>query len=173
MKTVAIEMEDKINELLDCLDRDIEHIQESLLNLDRLRSFVIKRDDDGLGRLLENIQAGADAYKEHEAERQSIRTALANSFGCNVGDVTLSRLELSVTDAKRARIVQSKTKLRSLTERFRKEYSSTAKLLSECARFNNLLLRSILDLGNKGMVCYGAKGTTKTQSDSAFVNVKF
>lgn len=173
MKTVAIEIEDKIKELLDCLDKDIEHIQESLSNLDRLRGFVIKRDDDGLGRLLENIQAGADAYKENEAQRQSIRTELANTFGCNVRDMTLSKLEQSVTDVKRARIAQSKTKLRSLTEKFRKEYSSTAKLLSECARFNNLLLRSILNLGKTGMVCYGAKGTTKTQSDSAFVNVKF
>jgi len=173
MKTDVIEIEDKVNELLVCLDKDIEHIQKSLSNLDELRSLVIKRDDAALGRLLENIQAGSDTYREHESKRQSIRTELAKSFGCNVRDMTLSKLELSITEAKRARIIQSKAKLRALIEKFRKEYSSTAILLSECARFNNLLLKSILDLGNTGMVYYKANGTTKTQNESAFVNMKF
>ena len=172
MKTAVIEIEDRIDELLVCLDKDIEHIQKSLIDLDRLRSLVIKRDDAALSRLLEEIQSESETYKEQESKRQSIRTELAKFFGCAPGEMTLSRLELSVTDQKKSLITQRKATLRELIEKLRKEYFGTAKLLSECARFNNMLLRSIFDLGNPGMVYYNANGTTKKQNESAFVNMK-
>lgn len=172
MRTSAIEIEDKIDELIVCLDKDIEHIQKNLIDLDQLRSLVIKRDDAALSRLLEEIQSESETYKEHESKRQSIRMELAKSFGCAAGEMTLSRLELSVAEQKKSLIIQRKAKLRALIEKLRKEYLSTAKLLSECARFNNMLLRSIFDLGNAGMVYYSANGTTKTQNESAFVNMK-
>jgi len=44
-------------------------------------------------------------------------------------------------------------------------------LLSECARFNNLLLKSIFDLGKTGAVYYNSNGATKQQTDMAFVNL--
>ncbi len=172
MKTGAIEIEDKIDELLVCLDKDIEHIQNNLIDLDRLRTLVIKRDDAALSRLLEEIQSESEIYKEQESKRQSIRTELAKSLGCMAGEMTLSRLELFVTEQKKSLIIQKKAKLKALIEKLRKEYLSTARLLSECARFNNMLLRSIFDLGNVGMVYYNANGTTKTQNESAFVNMK-
>jgi len=45
MKSTATEIEAKVDELLSCLDKDSQHIQESLSQLNRLRSLVIKRDD--------------------------------------------------------------------------------------------------------------------------------
>ena len=173
MKTVPVEIEDKVDELLVCLEKDIEHMKKSLLNLDELRSMVIKRDDAALGRLLESIQVEAEGYREHESRRQSIRSELATFIGCDVKDVTLSKLEVSVPEEKKARITQCKEKLRVLTQRLRKEYSSTAILLSECNRFTNMLLQSIFNLGNTGAVYYNANGTTRQQSDTAFVNLQF
>lgn len=172
MKTAAIEIEDRVDELLVCLDEDIEHIRENLSNLNRLRALVIKRDDSALGSLLEEIQSESQVYKENELKRQSIRKQLAKSLSCTEGEMTLSRLELSVTEHKKSLISRRKEELRELIEKLRKEYLSTAKLLSECARFNNMLLRSIFDLGNPGIVYYNANGTTKTQNESAFVNMK-
>ena len=173
MKTVQVEIEDKVDELLVCLDKDIEHLQKSLLSLDELRSLVIKRNDAALGRLLESIQAESDSYREHELKRQSIRKELAKSLGCSVKDVTLTKLKDSITEAKQARIIECKAKLKLLVEKLKKEYSSTAILLSECARFNNLLLKSIFNLGDTGAVYYNAMGATKRQNESAFVNMKF
>ncbi len=173
MKTVAIEIEDKIDELLVCLEKDIEHIQKSLSNLDELRSLVIKRDDAALGRLLENIQAETDNFRKHESNRQLVRSELAKYFGCSVKNMTLSKLEKSIPEAKKDRITQSKAKLRVLIEDLKKEYSSTAVLLSECARFNSLLLKSIFDLGKSGALYYSADGTTRQQSEMAFVNLQF
>jgi hypothetical protein len=172
MKATAIVIDDKVDELLAVLDRDVEHIQQSLLHLNELRSLVIKRDDAALGKLLESIQTGSDIYKSHELKRRKIRKELANALGCSPRQVTLSTLEAALPDEKKAQITRIKTKLGPLVKELKKEHLSTALLLSECARFNGLLLRSIFDLGKIGAVTYNSNGATRRQTDAAFLNLK-
>ena len=163
---------DKIDGLLVVLDKDIEHIQASLSQLSELRSLVIKRDDASLAKLLESIQAESDSYAANELKRQSIRKELATAFGCNLKQMTLSRLEATLSEEKKAQVAWRKDKLRSLIEELEKEHLSVALFLSECARFNNLLLKSIFDLGRTGMVYYDSDGSTRQQTDTAFVNLQ-
>ncbi len=173
MKAATIEIEEKVDELLACLDTDVKHIQESLSNLDELRSLVIKRDDTALGKLLENIQARANQYSNNESNRQSIRKDLANTLGCDIEQMTLSKLTSCLPEAERERLTQMQTKLRALSGELKKEHFSTAMLLSECARFNSLLLRSVFDLSQTGAVYYNSNGATKRQIDTAFMNLQF
>lgn len=173
MKATAIEIEDKVDELLVVLDKDSRHIQESLLKLNELRSLVIKRDDAALGKLLESIQTESDSYRSQELKRQSIRQDLANALGCNLEQMTLSALEASLPKEKRAQVTRRKEELESLIKELNKEHLSTALLLSECTRFNNLLLKSIFGLGKNDVVYYNSNGATKRQTDMAFVNLQF
>ncbi len=173
MNATPIGIEDKVDELLACLDTDVRHIQEKLSQLNELRSLVIKRDDAALGKLLENIQVKSDSYRSSESNRQAIRKELANILGHGLEQMTLSALEASLPDAKREQVSRMKTKLRSLTEELKKEHLSTTLLLSECARFNSLLLRSVFDLGQTGAVYYNSNGSTKRQMDTAFMNLQF
>jgi len=162
--------------LLAFLDKDIQHIQESLLKLNELRRLVIKRDDAALGKLLDSIQAEADSYRNHELNRQSIREELANALGCNLEQMTLSTLEASLSKGKKAQATQRKAKLRSLIKELKKEHLSTALLLSECARFNKLLLKSIFDVGKTEVVYYDSNGATRRSAfgrKTAFVNLQF
>jgi len=172
MKQTAIGIEDKVDELLACLDKDSQHIQESLSQLNKLRSLVIKRDDAGLSTLLKIIQAESDSYRNHESKRQTIRKELANALGCNIEQMTLSALQASLPKGKKAQVTNKKAKLMSLIKELKKEYLNTALLLSECARFNKLLLKSIFDLGKTGAVYYNSNGATKEQTDMAFVNLQ-
>jgi len=172
MKQTAVGIEDKVDELLACLDKDSQHIQESLSQLNKLRSLVIKRDDASLGTLLKIIQAELDNYRNHESKRQTIRKELANALGCNTEQMTLSALEASLPKEKKAQVTKRKAKLVSLVKELKKEYLNTALLLSECARFNNLLLKSIFDLGKTGAVYYNSNGATKEQTEMAFVNLQ-
>ncbi|MHC4500298.1 MAG: flagellar export chaperone FlgN [Planctomycetota bacterium] len=173
MKVAAIEIEGKVDELLVVLDKDIQHIQESLSRLNELRSLVIKRDDAALDGLLEKIRVESDGYAANELKRQSIRKELAIALGCNFEQMTLSRLEAALSEGKEAQVSRRKTRLRSLTKDLKKEQLSTALLLSECARFNRLLLNSIFDLGKTGTTTYNSSGATSRQSDTAFVNLQF
>ena len=173
MKSTAKDIEDKVEELLACLDKDSQHIQESLSQLNKLRSFVIKRDDSSLSKLLKVIQTEVENYRSNESKRQNIRKELANLLGYNTEQLTLSVLEANLPKKITARVINKKTKLISLIEELKKEYFSTALLLSECARFNNLLLNNIFDISKTGAVYYNSNGATKQQTDMAFVNVQF
>jgi len=173
MKATATEIEGKVDELLAVLDKDIRHIHDTLSQLNELRSLVIKRDDTALAKLLGSIRAEADSYAANESKRQSIRRELAGAFSCNVKQMTLSRLETLLPEQKKVQISDRKASLRALIKELKKEHSSTAMLLSECARFNSLLLRAIFDVGKTGTVTYSPNGAAKQQIDTALVNLQF
>jgi len=173
MKTVAIEIEDKVDQLLVVLDRDIQHIQENLLRLNELRGFVIKRDDASLRKLLESIQPESNNYKSNELKRRLLREELAIALDCSLEQMTLSRLEAELYEEKKAEVAERKTKLQTLTGKLKKEHLSTAMLLSDCARFNSMLLRSILKLGQAGTITYSPNGSADHQTNAAFVNLQF
>jgi hypothetical protein len=171
-KMVAIEIENKVDEMLECLNVDIEHIQKNLSYLNELRSLVIKRDDTALSKLLENIQQESEVYKNNESKRQNIRKELAHSFNCSIEQMTLSMLETKLADIKRNQVNNKKVQLKTLVEEFKKQYSSTIILISECARFNKMLIKSIFDLGKTGSVFYNASGKAKEHNNTAFVNMQ-
>jgi len=172
MKTIESEIEEKIDELLACLETDVRHMQESLSYLNELRGLVIKRDDVALGRLLESIRTRSDSFAGHERKRQSKRKELANMLGCKLEQITLSELATRVPQGARERVSAMQAKLRSLAEELKKEHMSTSMLLSECARFNGLLLRSVFDLGRTGAVYYNSNGATKRHVDTALMNLE-
>jgi hypothetical protein len=173
MKATAVEIEDKVDELLVILDKDAQYVQQSLLRLNELRSLVIKRDDAALGRLLRSIQPESDSYRSNELKRQLIRKELATALDCDLKQMTLSRLEEVLPEGKKTQVTERKDRLRLLTGELKTEYLSTTMLLSDCARFNSLLLKSIFDLGKTEMVYYNSNGAAKRQTDAAFVNLEF
>jgi len=172
MKAAAASIEDKVDQLLVCLDKDVRHMQESLLKLNEMRRFLIKRDEAALCKLLESIQADADSYREHELKRKSILKELADRLGCSFEQVTLSALQAIFPEEKKDRFAEVKTNLKSSSAELKKEYLNTALLLSECARFNNMLLKGIFDLGKSDSVHYNSNGVTRRQIETAFVNLQ-
>ena len=173
MKTTAIKIEEKVDELLVILDEDIEHIQQNLSRLNELRSLVIKHDDVALSTLLERIQVESDSSLRHELKRHSVRKELANASGVDIKQMTLSTLEAILPKEKQEQVVRRKAKLTSLIKELKKEHLSTALLLSDCARFNRMLLKNVFNLGSTGTVYYGSNGAARERPDMAFVNLKF
>jgi hypothetical protein len=172
MKIASVEIDDKVDQLLAILQNDIEHLQKTLARLNELRSLVIKRDDTALSKLLESIHADSDTYKAAELKRQMIRKELSRALGCSLQQLTLSALEAVLPDEKKNRIALIKAKLKLLIKELKKEHISTTLLLSECARFNSLLLKSIFALGKTGTLTYSSSGATKQQADLAFLNLQ-
>ncbi len=172
MKTAAIEIEDKVNQLLAVLDNDIRHIQNNLSRLNELRGFIVKRDDASLQKLLENIRSESGGYRENELKRNSLRKELAAALGCDFRQMTLSRLEAELPDEMKLQVAQKRTELKTLAEKLKNEHISTVMLLSDCARFNSTLLKSVLELGRTGTITYSSRGFVRRQDDSAFMNLQ-
>jgi hypothetical protein len=173
VKTATTEIEDKVDQLLLVLEKDTQQMRKSLSRLNEFRSLVVKHDDAGLGKLLENIQSESGSYKCNELKRRSIRKELAIILGCSPKQITLSRLEAELAGEKKAQIAERKAMLRSLADQLKKEHLSTSLLLSDCARFNSVLLKSVLEFGQAGTITYSPKGSAKRQANSAFMNFQF
>jgi hypothetical protein len=163
----------KVDELLEVLDRDIHHVQQNLSWLNELRALLIRRDDAALARLMDKIRLESDSYKTNELRRQSLRKELADIFQCPFEQMTLSRLEAVLPQETVEQVVQKRAQLKPLVDQLKKEHLGTMLLLAECARFNNLLLTSIFELGKTGMLVYGPGGTASRQNDNVFVNFHF
>lgn len=173
MKTTTFEIESKVNELLAVLDMDIEHIQESLSRLNELRGLIVKRDEREMEELLESIQTESGVYVNNESKRQSIRKKLAGVLGFKLKNMTLAALEDVLEGEKRIELSERKEKLKPLVEQLKKEHLRTSMLLSDCARFNSLLLRNILNPGNTETVTYSSNGITKRHRDNSLMNLQF
>jgi flagellar biosynthesis/type III secretory pathway chaperone len=162
----------EVNELLDVLDKDIRHIQESLSWLNELRSLVIKRDDTALSKLLQIIRAETDNYAAAESHRRLVRKKLADALDCSIDQVTISMLQNMLPEEQKLQIEDKKTQIRALIKELRQVHLSTALLLSDCARFNNQLLKALFELGDKGAVLYRPDGATEKRTNKNFVNMR-
>ena len=173
MKTAAIEIESKVARLFGVLDEDIRHIRGNLSRLNELRSLVVKRDDTSLRKLLESIQFDSNSYQDNELKRRLLLKELAIDFDCGLEQMTLSRLEVELSGKIKAEVAERKRKLQTLAEKLKKEHLSTAMLLSDCARFNSVLLRGVLELGQGGTITYSPKGSAERQTNPTVVNLQF
>jgi len=172
MKTDKTIFQDNIDRLLNVLDTDIENICQNLSAMNQLKSSVIKRDSDCLAQLLKKIQADSSGHKNNESKRKSIRKELAHSLGCPVEKITLTRLAQMLPEEKKSLIVERKEKLTELLNQLKNEYHATAVLLSECARFNRILLKTLFNNKTAETITYDADGSARRYFDSAFVNMK-
>ena len=171
---VVLEIENKVDKLLACLEVDIQQLKQNISFLNEMRSLIIKRDEIALGKLLQTVQDASEVYKDNETDRQSIRKEIADFLGCSVGQINLSKMEECLPETSKNKVIETRGNLRSLIEEFRNEYTSTVMLVSECSRFNKLLLKSIFDLSKTGTCSYDARGTTRQHDgEAALMNVKF
>ena len=156
--------------LLVVLDKEKQRITNAIQHLNQIRACVIKRQDQQLEVLLEHINDQRKYTIEIEHVRQSIRTEIADVLGCNVEDVTLSKM-ISVLETKRAALLTNRQKeLKELVNKLKFEHSSTQLLLRECARINTAMLRSIFGSGQG--ITYDRQGTRSWDADKAMVNLK-
>jgi len=141
--------------------------------LDELRGLVIKHDDVALQKLLETIQSQASFYKDNELKRQSLREKLAILLDCNSGKMTLSRLEVELSGEKKAQVAEMKAKLQALVKELKQEQLSTTMFLSDCSRFNSLLLENVFELGSAKQITYSPSGFAERNTNTGFVNIQF
>ncbi len=163
----------RVQDLLDVLSQDIEHVEQSLIYLDSLRSMLIKRDEAGLSALLQRIRTETDTQDSLEIERQSIRHELAQLLDLDFAALTLSRLASLLPEQLGQRVSHKRKRLRTLMERLSQEHLSTAWLLKDFQRFNQALFHAIFNNSKGKTLTYGANGQRKQQSHHNLMNMQF
>jgi hypothetical protein len=172
MSTATTELQEKVNELLAVLQKDLEYIERNIVELDELRALVIKRDDSGLSKLLEQIRSRSQEYEANQKLREELRRQIAEILDWSVGEVRLGRLLQQVSAEQKVNVRQIRERLGSMISRLQKEHTSTVMLLSDLSRFNSILLDTILETGQVCGVTYNARGGAKRNGDIAFMNLQ-
>lgn len=173
MKTVTLETEGKVQQLLAILEEDIRRSEKTLNWLDQLRGMVIKRDDAGLNSLLTEIQGQGRNYKNSDSQLHGLRREIARNLGCNFKQVTLTRLQGELSGQMLDEANKVKENLQNVCLKLRKEHAATVMLINECARFNKLLLQNILEICRTDTVTYDTKGLADRDGRAAFMNLQF
>lgn len=169
MKTLSLEFDNYIGPLIDVLESDIEHIEFTLEMFDQLRGMVIKRDDKSLNLLLEKARLRTKKYACIENRREMIRKELARIWGCETKDMTLTRLIQILPPRRSEQVRVTKENLERLLARFKAEHLSTYMLLSECSRFNEIMLSALLN-GRRDESTYNRQGSMTRQKKQSIVN---
>jgi hypothetical protein len=73
----------------------------------------------------------------------------------------------------RQEVAQRKTILERLVAKLRTEYMATAMMLSECSRFNRMLIDSIIGSRHSVTTTYNANGQTQRHDVSGFIVAQF
>lgn len=162
----------KTEQLLEILETDAAHIEQSLGYLDRLRSLVIKRDEKSLQDLLAKLQARSDDYARIEARRVEVMKEIAQLGGIDPERIRLGSLAEILDQTWSQKLLEKRSRLRELTARLMAEHRATGLLLAECARFNGQLLTSLIRAAKTDSVTYGRDGQTTEQNQAAFMNFK-
>jgi hypothetical protein len=162
----------KVEQLLAVLDKDIRHIEMTLSQLDALRSLLIKRDDAALERLLGEIRDRAETDAANQQTRQMIRADLARAIGCGDDPLTLSKLQAALSEDQQAAVAARQERLKSLIVELNRQYTLTAVLVSDCSRFNRMLLRTFLGQSGHSGVVYSPNGASRQQISTAVMNLQ-
>jgi hypothetical protein len=171
MKTLSLEFDNYITPLIDVLESEMEHISFTLEMLDQLRGMVIKRDDKSLNLLLEKARLKTEKYATIENRRQVIRKELARIWGCETKEMTLTRLIQILPSERSEQVRETKEKLEHLLSRFQAEHLSTFMLLSECSRFNGIMLSAFLN-GRQDESTYNRQGSMNRDAKQNIMNLQ-
>jgi hypothetical protein len=160
-----------VRALLAALDKDINHIRTSLDILERMRTYLIKRDEAGLTELLAEVRTINFHYYDHDTQRQRLRESLAQLLGRPTETVTLSQLENDLPVTWRQPLREKKLLMQGLVGQLQRQWQITGALLNDCARLNHHLFQSIFQPPAERVMTYGPGATRQPHTSGNIMNM--
>jgi hypothetical protein len=160
---------DLLADLHEILDQEQRRIEQTLTQLNDLRSAVIRRDEAGLQDLLNQIQARQSDFSQLDRRRQQLRQRLAEWIGCDSDRLNLTRLIRGLPAEQGDPLRQRQEQLYKQVRQLKMEHHLTGLLLADCARLNRTLLRAMLGGGGDS---YNAQGRSSWQVQDRLVSVQ-
>jgi len=158
---------------VDVLDEDIRYLETALSHLDALRGLLIKRDDAALRELLGRVARHADERAAGDRRRETLIAELASTLGCEADGVTLSTLQAVLPVENRGDLIKRQRRLKTLIGELRREYRLTAILVSDCAKFNRALLRTVFKVDGADTLTYSPSGTVRPRANAGLMSLHF
>jgi hypothetical protein len=158
-------------ELFIFLDDSVLSMQQMLDKLNELRAAVVRRDQDTLQQMSDQMPEMTALKDDMQRRQRQICQAFAGPLNCPPEKINVSYLALFLESSKAAELKIKQRRLQELVGRLSREHTVTQLLLRECERLN----RKILDgfVGKSNQTCtYGSGGRVQRQMHCAIVNTR-
>ena len=160
-----------VDELVVLLDREIELLDKRHAQLEELSRATVRRDDEVLDPLLEQIERTQQVQTRTDLKLQALRSTLAATLGWAVAETRLARLIERLDGPRAAELDYRRQQIILLSERLKRQHMATVLVVTECARINRMLLESFFP-EKRAVTTYGARGQSSWGLDVGLVDVE-
>ena len=152
----ALTQQDLAAQLREVLDQEIAALNLRRSQLGLLREAILQRDDEGVARMLAQLEQAQAVQSQLEGRLEALRESAAEELGLPTRQVTLSALIARLGPAQGRGLDLCRRQIIHLLKALQRQHLELAMLLRECARINRLVLEQIL--GGGGVMTYRAGG---------------
>ena len=164
-------MDGLIGELESVLDEEILLLEQKRRQLEDMGGAILDRDDDSLGRSLEEAEQTTQRQQAADLRLQALRNTFAEVLNLPAKQVRLSDIAETVDQAQRQTIEYRRQQIILLAEEVQKKHLETALLLSECARINQLMLESLFPQHQEAST-YRPDGRELSDTDASLLDTE-
>ena len=164
-------MDGLIGELESVLDEEILLLEQKARQLAGMGGAILDRDDDSLGRLLEEAEQTTQRQQATDLRLQALRNTFAEVLGLSAKQVRLCDIAETVDPTQRQRIEYRRQQIILLAEQVQKKHLEIALLLNECARINQLMLESLFPQRQEA-ITYRADGRELSHTDASLLDTE-
>jgi hypothetical protein len=158
-------------ELFVFLDDSVLSMQHMLGKLTELRAAVIRRDENSLRRMFDEMPE-LTAWRDGIQQRQrQLCAAFAVPLNCQAEKINISYLTLFLDPLKGEELKIKQHLLGELVSRLSREQKATELLLHECERLNRMILDGFVGKANQTFT-YGSAGRIRREMHCAIMNTR-
>ena len=154
---VSLSQAELVEPLLAALGEEVAALNLRRAQLGLLREAILRREDEAVGRLLEQLEQSQLFSTQLETRLSALRQAVAISVGLDRSKATLGQLIQRLDGPQAQALDQRRREIISLIKALQRQHLELAMLLRECARINRLMLQQLLG-GGKEVTTYGSLG---------------
>ncbi|MGC9453818.1 MAG: flagellar export chaperone FlgN [Phycisphaerae bacterium] len=171
MITETPQIKEQLAELTAVLDEEIALLTTRMEQMELLSSAIVRRDDDAMEPLLEQMEQTQDRQHRTDARLAQVRESLASLAGIPARELRLWRLARELPDPSGGKIVRRRRRLVELSDELRRRHLRTVLLLAESARFNRLLLETMFP-ACEPVTTYGTGGADQWRPETGIVDTE-
>jgi len=162
---------DAVETLRRLLDEESALLDLRRSQLASLCGAIVDRDEDAVGRLLDQIDRAQQLQAATDEKLRAARAELARRFGRQADELRLSTLIGLLPAECRNGLTAQRKRIIELVDRLQMEHVRAVVLVSECARINRMLLASLLPEGDSATT-YNAVGTDPWRTGPGLVDAE-
>lgn len=160
-----------VKELIAILDEEIDLLNRKNAELDRLSAATMDRNDEEMVKLLVEMDQTHQAQAATDVKLDALRKAFADRLDRSLNQMRLADLIDALDEPDKLTVEYRRNQIVLLAEKLRRQYMTTAMVLRESARINQVLLEGLFPKAQP-VQTYDANGPSTWRPDTGLLEAE-